>query len=682
MIQDLPLLPAEWTGWDWTLSNGTATAEQTQTAYNAVLNQGQCSAFSRFVWNDIVDCLALALEAAGIGWNDKYCSAEACKINIQYGVLTAAAFNSVRYNIDRFGIVHWTWASIPAKEGYIGRTEVRGVSTYGSASDKVYGWYMIELTKRLNTLLEVLKNTADFSELENFAKAESLRKTDLGRGKSEPLSFAGVDLAKISARANKIVVRPIYTSVYTNTKGIYEGKGIPSAIFESWSRAMTPYNAEIIKSGSSTLNYKEWSCAIYEAQASRIKTGIMNHSSKIAPKVNAFLRDAVFIAYLRNKEQAKSYTKAELEYYGSSMAEAMMYAQAKAQAELIKRTVKILLSSVKGKAVQNSILDAATPKNLAATDQGLSLALGNLNYTAPERLEAMEDAYSHILAYSDKQQPKPMRYQDWIRSYQESSLQRFRAILIGRYIEAESVSNAALTKLTARKTEFAGQAKGIPAVKLNGVKTGTQGTEEQVRSITNGVLNAGVLKSAEVKIQEQSISLAEGDKLQAKYAESVSAAESVKKAKLVSGTPKPEISTEVSESFGQAEIHKTESKRIETQISTEIFELMRIAKCQGMTLKAVEKIQTYMAAELGVVSAKSIRAIAKAESASITELSKDTEDIWKVPLQNGSDLYIRSVHPQWQEGSTVHMDSGGVFYEADQTETNVYIRSVDSMKGV
>ena len=54
---------------------------------------------------------------------------------------------------------------------------------------------------------------------------------------------------------------------------------------------------------------------------------------------------------------------------------------------------------------------------------------------------------------------------------------------------------------------------------------------------------------------------------------------------------------------------------------------------------------------------------------------------WRDPEQRGSNLRIWNVHPQWQEGTSVHLDSGGVYYEPEQTGSNVYIRSTDSMKG-
>ena len=77
----LPAIPSSYPTFDWYESNGTATAEQTEKAYTAILNQGQCADFSRFVWNDIVDLLSGALETSGLGWNTTHGTAEDTKRN-------------------------------------------------------------------------------------------------------------------------------------------------------------------------------------------------------------------------------------------------------------------------------------------------------------------------------------------------------------------------------------------------------------------------------------------------------------------------------------------------------------------------------------------------------------------------------------------------------------------------
>ena len=52
-LGNLPVLPRDYPLFDWTASNGSATAAQTRKAYTAASEQGQCADFSRYVWNDI-----------------------------------------------------------------------------------------------------------------------------------------------------------------------------------------------------------------------------------------------------------------------------------------------------------------------------------------------------------------------------------------------------------------------------------------------------------------------------------------------------------------------------------------------------------------------------------------------------------------------------------------------------
>lgn len=92
------------------------------------------------------------------------------------------------------------------------------------------------------------------------------------------------------------------------------------------------------------------------------------------------------------------------------------------------------------------------------------------------------------------------------------------------------------------------------------------------------------------------------------------------------------------------------------------------------------------------VSVASVAGVA-AESANKTtvnawiDFDADEPDVpivdgWLAPVQDGTNVYIRSAYPQWQEGGKVRLDSGGVFHDPVQEGTNVYIRSQGSMKEV
>lgn len=119
--------------WSWTSSNGSATAAQTQAAYNAVTNKGSLSSFSYLVWNDMVDKIYTYRTAKSNGWANNYATYSATLMTSSDKVLTAVRFNSFRYNI---GSLYST-----------GITDV-------SKGDIIYGSYFITLTDCLNSLIQ------------------------------------------------------------------------------------------------------------------------------------------------------------------------------------------------------------------------------------------------------------------------------------------------------------------------------------------------------------------------------------------------------------------------------------------------------------------------------------------------------------------------------------------------
>lgn len=118
--------------WDWTASNGEATADQTVIAYDVVNNPDSSrnvAYFSYLVWNDLVDKVFEAWEADDGSWNSKYLSYNATRMTSSDRTLTAARFNSLRYNI-----------------GVNVSTDIDEVAK----GDTVYGWYFERMTNCLN----------------------------------------------------------------------------------------------------------------------------------------------------------------------------------------------------------------------------------------------------------------------------------------------------------------------------------------------------------------------------------------------------------------------------------------------------------------------------------------------------------------------------------------------------
>lgn len=160
---------------EWNKSNGMATAAQTRKAYTAASEQGQCVDFSRYVWNDIVDTVAQLQEALGLSWDGKYTTRDGAKITRLYGPLTSKAFNSVRHNIQAVAFTTWAWQFDFLREGYVGRNDFRGAATYGSNADQLNGWYIIELVRKLNVAIELMRGTYPTEELgcADIAKSET-----------------------------------------------------------------------------------------------------------------------------------------------------------------------------------------------------------------------------------------------------------------------------------------------------------------------------------------------------------------------------------------------------------------------------------------------------------------------------------------------------------------------------
>lgn len=120
------------TPWSWLASNGSATAAQTQTAYNAVLDRGKVNAFSYLVWNDLVDKVYDYRTAKGHQWANNYASYANTRMSASNKTLTATKFNSLRYNI-----------------GSLYSTGIAEVAT----GDPVYGGYFVTLADCINALI-------------------------------------------------------------------------------------------------------------------------------------------------------------------------------------------------------------------------------------------------------------------------------------------------------------------------------------------------------------------------------------------------------------------------------------------------------------------------------------------------------------------------------------------------
>lgn len=146
----IPAIPADFPLYDWS---------DWQQSRDALAPGIKTKQFQIAAWNAIVDGLANAITAAGQTWDAAYTTAAGAKITVSDPKLYAAKFNSVRLNIDRQMNLDWPWAVRTDSRGYVGREDFQGRQGVGKACDLVYPEYILELVRKLNLLLEIMRGT-------------------------------------------------------------------------------------------------------------------------------------------------------------------------------------------------------------------------------------------------------------------------------------------------------------------------------------------------------------------------------------------------------------------------------------------------------------------------------------------------------------------------------------------
>lgn len=147
-IAEIPVLDSDYPLFSWS---------DWPDSYAALYEEGQTAEFEKECWNAIIDHLLTALNTGGFAWKDKYMAADMTHITEEYGDLYANAFNSVRHNIDRLAPLGWRWADTPGFHGYIGREDFKGVDEYGNEADDVYYSYIVELVRKMNVLIQIMR---------------------------------------------------------------------------------------------------------------------------------------------------------------------------------------------------------------------------------------------------------------------------------------------------------------------------------------------------------------------------------------------------------------------------------------------------------------------------------------------------------------------------------------------
>lgn len=180
-IDRIPILSEDYPLFDW---------NDHLLSYYALGEGELVSGFQKETWNAIIDKASSALSAAGMSWDADYTTASGAKVTQAYGPLSATMFNSVRHNLDCLTPVGWGWAKNPNMRGYVGRNDFKGYGEYGMDGDLFYAEYLLELVRRLNLTLSIMKGTANLKEMEAPLQSLSLVIPGLLAQPSAPMAFS------------------------------------------------------------------------------------------------------------------------------------------------------------------------------------------------------------------------------------------------------------------------------------------------------------------------------------------------------------------------------------------------------------------------------------------------------------------------------------------------------------
>ena len=196
----IPAIPADFTLYDW------ANWQQSRDALATGVKTKQ---FQIAAWNAIIDGLANAITAAGQMWDSTYTTAAGAKITALDPKLYASKFNSVRLNIDRQMHLDWPWAVRTDSRGYVGREDFQGRQDVGKACDLVYPEYILELVRKLNLLLEIMRGTGPVQYADTAQLIATQIEDDAKSGIGARVDYrhnASTDILTSGARSGKSVL--------------------------------------------------------------------------------------------------------------------------------------------------------------------------------------------------------------------------------------------------------------------------------------------------------------------------------------------------------------------------------------------------------------------------------------------------------------------------------------------
>lgn len=619
MITELPLLPNRATYWNWNVSNyNNATTEQVQRAYQAISNNGLCSDFSIYVWNDIVELLANTLNDAGLQWNETYGTAEECKINEKYGIFTARAFNGIALNINQFGLFHWKWEVSNNIKGYLGRSYVKGYSEDSIDFDYVYGWYIIELMKRFNELVSILDNTADFSQFDAPSNVKTVSSSVLSFMEVKPLLFKNESQSYYKNLIERLYV--ISLKIQTLMRSFDSGT--------------------IITRDSDLLCSSVISVSNYENKIKVLTTKPLKTFENIESKYSCQFRvlDKIHpIVYIQ--EIKTNYISDFVKLYSKGI-------------DYIKEYKTYIDSSLNCiNAYSFEYIKELSSYNYSIMNTFDGVPTGSLNISN-----------SYVAGKMFTPDKVSTNYIEYLKSNYESILDK----KIAKYFNVFSKSYSSVVN----------EINFCEAISIKKIEYLLSNYDANMSKCVSNATGA-ILKPLSYYISSLKTSFSNSLKFFPCYEQSkfnISLNDSVSQ---------PIVTTQISKSNTNSELNRGTPNFVEFNDMELIYIDTELKKTESNSFIFGEKSETKNIVEINKCQTVVFDGNYKSSSSTVCELEiESTRKTWYDPVQNGTDLYVRNAYPQWKEDANVHLDSGGVFYEAEQTETNVYIRSKGTIKEV
>lgn len=596
-MENLPLISSDYPPFDWNSSNGSATAEQTQKAYVAITSEGATSDFSRLVWNDMVGKVLYLIAMAGSTWDKTYTTYADTLIEEQYGALTARKFNSVTYNIEKLIGTNWKWSFDKKQIGYLGRPRVVGVTESPKNSDLVYGWYIEELVRVVNLLIDILKNEADFGELQTDGLSESSSDSSLFPAKS------GVLESQKASRSRS------YTKLYPAKAGVLDAVTTISH---------STKDADLYKAKPAPFVVSVASDGVAIANLFPAPIGALKANTKSKSYSSALLKDLIYAARLKFNGSSHSIVSSNMSFR-----------------DCVEALVRVGSDSI---ARAGMVTSQTTSLKVSVGSDAIAIATAS----CMERLLIDAKARSDSLAYTD------LSMLQRLALFAEASSQT----------QVDSKINLPLAELL-YVLEFSASSSNSDIAKIESLHI--ESTPKSV-SISDTELTIPLPKKMEAELLSKSSTDSQITELLPKHLAAEHKSHSTATCDFAVSVPKHMIADIYSKSMQEATLSSVESATMESRSVSASATITSLLRRASRTIFA------------NGVSKSKVRS-------ALTFYVEPTGD-WRDPIQIGSNLYITSAYPQWQEDSNVRLDSGGVFYDPIQTGSDIYIRSNDSMKEV